>query len=133
MVLAEFGWYGGGLPARFNPKFAVATEEQQARWCRQVVETSAGLAGGWLCWGFYDIPESTDCSQFSGMITADGKTKAWGREFQKLSAKYVGRHIPPAQLSARPTLDWNACITNLKVIDQFREEYIRAFAAAQKK
>ena len=133
VVLAEFGWYGGGLPSRFNKKFPVATEEQQARWCRRVVKTSAGLAIGWLCWGFYDIPESTDCSQFSGMVTADGQTKAWGREFQRLSAKYAGQHIPPAQLSWRPALDWDACITSLKALDRFREDYIHAFMAAQKK
>ncbi len=42
-----------------------ASEEQQAQWCRRVVETSAGFAVGWLNWGFYDHPEATDVSQLT--------------------------------------------------------------------
>jgi hypothetical protein len=135
VVLAEFGWYGGGLPRKVKAKAGTPapSEEQQAQWCRKAVETTAGLACGWLCWGLYDIPESTDCSQFSGMLAADGRTKAWGREFQKLAAHYAGRHLPPAQLPGRPAMDWDACVTGMEAIQQFREEYIRAFGAARKR
>lgn len=132
VVVAEFGWYGGGKLSSDHGTRLAATGEQQARWCRQVIATSAGLAVGWLNWGLYDVPEATDCSQFSGLLNAEGKTKAWGRDFQYLGARYAGHFIPPAQLSARPSLDWDLCITSVPAGNRFREAYIRAFGAAQR-
>ena len=108
---------------------APGTEEQQARWCRRAVETTAGLACGWLNWGFYDHPQANDCSQFTGLLTVDGKLKAWGAEFQKLVAQFGGREIPAAKLGPRPALDWDRCITNAKAAQEFREAYLSAFAA----
>ena len=61
VVVAEFGWYGGGKPTLNGGKHPAASEEQQARWCRSVVETTAGLATGWLNWGFYDHPQAERC------------------------------------------------------------------------
>ena len=88
MVLAEFGWYGGGLPARFNQgRHPSASEEQQARWCREVIETTAGKVVGWLNWGLYDHPEAGDVSQLTGLLTADGRLKAWGQEFKIQASK----------------------------------------------
>ena len=127
VVLAEFGWYGGGKLTFDNARQPSATEEQQARWNRRLVETTAGLATGWLNWGFYDHPEAKDVSQLTGLLTADGQTKAWGREFQKLTAQYQGRVIPPLKLGARPVLDWARCITSTKAGHAFREDYLRAF------
>ena len=43
VVVAEFGWYGGGKPRFDGGKHRFASEEQQARWCRKLVETTAGL------------------------------------------------------------------------------------------
>ncbi|MFA7005613.1 MAG: cellulase family glycosylhydrolase, partial [Verrucomicrobiia bacterium] len=95
VVLAEFGWYGGGALRLRNGKMsAPGTEEQQARWCRRAVETTAGLACGWLNWGFYDHPQANDCSQLTGLLTVDGKLKAWGVEFQKLAAQFGGHEVP---------------------------------------
>lgn len=131
VVIAEFGWYGGGQPKFDGGRHPAATEEQQARWCRRLVETTTGLATGWLNWGFYDQPEATDVSELTGLLTADGQLKAWGREFQALSAKLAGRAIPPARLGARPTLDWNLLITSPAAGSRFRDEYYQAFKAAR--
>jgi endo-1,4-beta-mannosidase len=127
VVLAEFGWYGGGKPAFGGGKFRTATEDQHAEYCRQVVEISAGFVVGWLNWGFYDHPGATDCSELTGLVKPDGTEKAWGRTFRELSRKYAGRRIAPAKISPRPELDWSACVTDRAAGDEFRKVYREAF------
>lgn len=127
VVLGEFGWYGGGKPRFDGDKHPAATEEQQARYCRRLVETTYGLATGWLNWGFFDTPESTDPSQFIGLVTSDGTLKAWGREFQKLAAQYKGKVTPVAHLGPRPAMPWDECVTSMQAVNEYRAEYLRAF------
>lgn len=130
VVLAEFGWYGGGKPRFDNGAHPFATEEQQARYCRRVVEVSSRFATGWLNWGLYDQPEATDCSQFTGLLTASGKTKAWGRTVGQLAASTppgLGSNSPQ---SAQPALDWDACLTSTAAAGQFRSQYLKSFQSA---
>lgn len=131
VVVAEFGWYGGGKPNFGGGKQPAATEEQQARWCRRAVETTEGLATGWLNWGFFDHPEAKDVSELTGLLTHDGKVKAWGREFRALANRFQGRAIPPRALSPRPALDWDRCVTSTAAGHEFREAYYRAVAASR--
>ena len=131
LVVAEFGWYGGGKPTFDQGRHPAASEDQQAQWCRRSIETTQGLATGWLNWGFYDQPEATDCSQLTGLLTSDGKLKAWGREFQKLASRFEGFKLPPAQRPSRPALDWDACVTSSQAGNQFRADYYRAFRASR--
>jgi len=121
VVIAEFGWYGGGKLSLGN--HAPATEDQHAQWCRKLIESTAGLACGWLNWGFYDQPEATDCSQLSGLLKPDGAMKAWGHDFKSLAKKYAGRKIEGPKLSSRPALDWDACITSAAEGAKFRDRY----------
>lgn len=127
VVIGEFGWHGGGKPRFDNSRHPFASEEQQARWCRRLVESTAGLATGWLNWGFYDQPEATDCSELTGLFTADGKIKAWGREFKNLAARFDGTLIPKTNLPPRPKLDWNRAILNPAEGNRFRNEYYAAW------
>jgi hypothetical protein len=129
VVLAEFGWYGGGPPTFDNGRHPPATEEQQARWCQQVVTTSAGLAVGWLNWGFHDHPQARDVSQLTGLLTVEGQLKAWGRTFQRLGAQFNHQAIAPKRLGTRPSLDWEACVTSGEARTRFREAYRRAYMA----
>jgi hypothetical protein len=127
VVLAEFGWYGGAEKPKFDKgAHPQASEEQQAEYCRHVIETSSGFAVGWLNWGFYDQPEATDCSEQTGLLTADGKTKAWGKTFQELSRRFAGQRIAPKQIGSRPTLDWDACVTSNAAANEFRKKYREA-------
>ena len=126
VVIAEFGWYGGGQPT-FG-KHATATEEQQAQWCRKLVESTAGLACGWLNWGFHDHPQAGDVSQLTGLLTADGKDKVWGREFKQLSQRYGDRKLTAPRIGARPELDWELCITSAAEGAKFRARYLEAWA-----
>ena len=130
VVVAEYGWYGGGKPRFDGDKHPFASEDQQARWCRKLVETTAGLAVGWLNWGLYDQPEATDPSEFSGLLTADGKLKAWGREFQKLARQYSGKRIESRKPMTVPALDWDACLTSAAAGNSFREKYYQALQQA---
>ena len=130
VVLAEFGWYGGAEKPKFDKgKHPVGTEEQQAKYLRRVVETSAGFVVGWLNWGFYDHPDATDCSELTGLLRVDGTPKAWGRTFQQLSARYAGTRITPATIGARPALDWDACLTSSESTRQFRDQYLKDLLA----
>jgi hypothetical protein len=130
VVLAEFGWYGGGEKPKFDKGVhPAATEEQQAQYCRRVVETSSGFVTGWLNWGFYDQPEATDCSEQTGLLTARGKVKAWGKTFQDLSRQFTVRLVLPASIGARPSLDWDACLTSTLATKDFRQRYFEAFLA----
>jgi hypothetical protein len=125
VVLAEFGWYGGGKPNFDQGIHPAATQEQQSRYCRRVVEVSSPFVTGWLNWGLYDQPEATDCSQLTGLLTSDAKLKAWGRTFATLAA-----HQPPdasRKISPRPTLDWDACLTSVAAAKEFRQEYLTSF------
>jgi endo-1,4-beta-mannosidase len=84
-VLEEFGWYGGDAVESWGKKLPFVSEEMQAEWCRLVVEGTADLIQGWLCWGYADVPSSGDITKKSGLVDEHGNIKAWGRAFQKLS------------------------------------------------
>ncbi|HEY9173520.1 MAG TPA: cellulase family glycosylhydrolase [Verrucomicrobiae bacterium] len=130
VVIAEFGWYGGGKPTFGNHAFA--SEDQQARWCEQVVTSTAGLTCGWLNWGLYDHPGAGDVSQLIGLLTSDGKLKAWGGKFKELSASHGNRKLTPPKLGPRPTLDWDLCITSAAEGAKFRQRYLEAWRAGRK-
>ena len=129
VVIAEFGWYGGGQPT-FG-KYAAATEEQQAQWCEKLVSSTAGLARGWLNWGLYDYPGARDVTELTGLLTADGKTKAWGRTFEQLARRYHGAKLTSPKPGPRPDLDWDLCITSSVEGMKFRDRYFEAWKTSQ--
>ena len=129
LVLGEFGWYGGEEKPKFNGgQFPPASEAQQARYDREAVETSAAFACGWLNWGFYDQPEANDCSELTGLVTANGKVKAWGLAFQSLAASFQDKAVRPKKTGTRPAMDWNACLSSMAAEKEFREQYFTAFS-----
>lgn len=128
LVIAEFGWYGGGPLDAAGPP---ATEEQQARWCRRLVETTSPLACGWLNWGLYDHPQAKDVSKLTGLFTAVGREKAWGRTFRELARRFQAAppvYAPPA---GRPDLPWDDCVVSGEAMERFRKSYLDAFNARQ--
>jgi hypothetical protein len=126
-VLAEFGWYGGGTFPMGDAKAAPATEEEQADWCASAVSATEGLATGWLNWGMFDTPEARDVSACTGLFTADGAEKAWGRRFAELAEHFDHRKFEAARLSPRPKGDWDAMMSDPAAAERYREEYYRAF------
>lgn len=130
VVIGEFGWYGGGKPTFDNGRRPAATEEQQAAWCRKLVETTSSLACGWLNWGFYDQPEATDVSQMTGLMRADGSPKSWGREFKTLARRLTASPPKFAPAPGAPPLPWDECITDLQAAARFREKNLEWFRAS---
>jgi hypothetical protein len=128
VVIAEFGWYGGGS---LEPGGKPATEEQQARWCRRLVEVTAPLACGWLNWGLHDHPQAGDVSRHSGLLTEAGRDKAWARAFRELAAHF--RSSPPvfSPPADRPDLSWDECTASGEAMERFRLRYLKAFSAAR--
>ena len=129
VVLAEFGWYGGGQPRFDGGHHPGATEEQQARWCRKVIRSTRGLACGWLTWGLYDQPEATDVSELTGLLSSHGQMKAWGREFRELAAELKAGGVQADTSGHRPMVDWPACVTSTEAGKSFREVYLQTVPA----
>jgi hypothetical protein len=132
VVVAEFGWYGGGKLTIDGGQHAPASEEQQARWCRRLVETTSGLATGWLNWGFYDHPQARDVTELTGLLTSYGNLKAWGREFSRLAPRLAQAPFQRATLAGRPALDWDLCVTSTRAANEFREAYFQAASKSLK-
>jgi hypothetical protein len=127
VVVAEFGWHGGGtFPLGGQQQSKFGSEEDQAGWCSSLIETTEGLACGWLNWGFYDHPQAGDVSRHTGLLTPEGKEKAWGRKFAELAKKYDGKAIGARKVE-RPELPWEKCITSVKACNEFRAAYYQAF------
>lgn len=99
LVVGEFGWYGGGKATERRP---TRSQEDQARWCRAAVLQGRGMASGWLNWAFADTPSARDITKFSGLVTEDGRTKAWGEAFRQFATKtgrWMARPVePPAAI-----------------------------------
>ena len=128
VVLGEFGWYGGGAAHFDHGSFPPATEAQQEEYDRRAVETSGPFVCGWLNWGLFDDPEAKDCSEWIGLLTSDGRVKAWGRTFRSLAASHRGKVSRTTQPGPRPELDWDACLTSLAAERQFRQQYYLEFS-----
>jgi hypothetical protein len=126
-VVAEFGWYGGGKLSIDGGRHPAATEQQQARWCRRAVESTAGWACGWLNWGFHDHAGAGDVTELTGLLTADDKVKAWGLAFQELAARFQRRPPSAAPFVNRPVLNWDLATTNPKAREDFQNKYFQAF------
>ena len=85
---------------------------------------------GWLNWGFYDHPQARDVTQLTGLLTSDGRLKAWGQEFQRLATRNTA--APGRRgLVVRPELDWDACVTSVAAGNEFRNRYVKAFIDSQ--
>ncbi|MCP5524646.1 MAG: beta-galactosidase [Verrucomicrobiales bacterium] len=130
VLLAEFGWYGGGKLTLDGGRHPAATEAQQARWCRRVIETTEGYCRGWLNWGMYDHPQAGDVTQLLGLFTVDGRTKEWGRTFAELARRGRAEGLSGPPQWERPPLDWDGCIQDRAAIEAWQEAYFQAWTTA---
>lgn len=124
VVLAEFGWYGGGTLTFGN--HPPASEADQARWCTRVLEISRSWVCGWLNWGLYDHPEARDITQLSGLWTRTGTVKAWGRAFAEWAARTAHQPGPEPRERQGPLLSWDDCLTANAPARQFLRDWYGA-------
>lgn len=131
IVLAEYGWYGGGtLP---NSKAPEATEEQQSRYCERLVLTSKTYASGWLHWGMYDHPTATDVTRHIGLFKPDGQIKAWGKAFSKLGKELAAGKIAVTQTKINfPQFDWDQAVINPKASQEYFEKFFDVYKKVHK-
>ena len=105
------------------------TAEEGLRQCAELSE----IAGHWfLEFIRSDHPGASDCSELTGLLTADGREKRWAAEFSGLASRLAGKRMTPATLRARPALDWDSAISDPKAAPQYLAEYTKAFAASRK-
>ena len=121
VVLAEFGWYGGGKLTIDDGRHPIASEEEQAQWCEDAVRTTAGLASGWLNWGLYDHPEARDVTQLTGLLTSSGQIKVWGKRFKVISTE-LGQ-ITNRSSTPNPSFDWDRALIDLDYMEQHRKRF----------
>jgi len=117
------------LPIRNGQRTREATEQDQAEWCAGLIDATRGFAAGWLNWGMYDQPEATDVSALTGLLTADGVMKEWGRTFESLAAG-IARGAPGTETVA-PRFDWDRFITDTEAARAYRAENVDAYRAAR--
>ena len=127
VVIAEFGWIGGGKLKNSNQGKPAVSEKHQAEWNTALIETTKGLAVGWLNWGFFDHPESHDITELLGLYTVDRKPKAWGIAFKKIAEQLSGQFIYPKKLGTRPKMDWDWMISDPQACKKFQKAYFEAF------
>jgi len=133
VLVAEFGWYGGGKLTISGGRHPPATEEHQASWCVDLIRTTKELACGWLNWGLYDHPEAGDVTQLTGLFTADGRPKKWAMQFKVLSQEVphfsCSRFQEWEKRHRRPQLDWSRAIIDASYAAEYRREYLKLFEA----
>lgn len=123
VVVAEFGWYGGGKLTFGN--HPPATEEDQARWCSGLVNFTRGLATGWLNWGVFDHPEARDVTQLTGLFRVDGTPKAWAVRFRQLSQELAAGSLAAIKVPDIP-FNWTEARIDPAVGRRFLESYTDA-------
>lgn len=101
IVVEEFGWAGGG-PKEDSGYY---TQQEQAAWNTGLIELTRDSACGWLVWPFADCIDSKDVSKWAGLLTQDGKMKAWGTAFQGLARQFKGN--PPVRSRPEKTIRVN--------------------------
>lgn len=124
VVLAEFGWYGGGAPQ----KHPYLSEAQQARWIGAEIEASRRLAVGWLSWPFSDTPTSRDISLFAGLVKDDLTVKEWGHKFKALAQNLSELKQPTPAL---PKFNYRDVFTaGAEELDKMHQIYVEALQRA---
>jgi endo-1,4-beta-mannosidase len=124
VVLGEFGWYGGGAP-QHHPYLS---EEQQAHWICEEIETTRALADGWLSWPFADSPQSRDISLFAGLVKADLTLKVWARKFKALAANLPELKKPTPKLPE--SVFTGALTADDKELNRMHQAYVKEIQQA---
>ena len=93
IIMEEFSYYGDGSPTFWGGVLPYRTEKQQEDFSRRFIETTIGSSTGWLNWPLVDTLSSTDTSSYGGLYSANGKLKAWGRTFRKLSTRLQSKSL----------------------------------------
>lgn len=127
VVLEEFGWYGGGSPPGLAPGRSEAmshrSQEEQAMWCRSVIEATLNCASGWVVWLYQDTPQARDISRYGGLFSYDGSIKEWGRTFKELSAQIRLKKLKRVPSITTMRFDERRILTSKAEMLKFWQDY----------
>jgi hypothetical protein len=127
LVMEECGWYSGGNVPIGGREQPWRSEEQQTDWCTRLVKATRGDVCGWLFWPYQDTPTASDFSRGSGLYTADGRLKDWGRAFARMAPRITaGRPVRTTPSRTLP-LPWAELVTEPDVVKSFRAQYLDLF------
>lgn len=118
VVLAEYGWYGGGvLPGSKHPP---SSELQQAQFCEKIVDASSGWVCGWIHWGMYDHPTATDVTRYIGLFKSNGEIKEWGKRFETIGLEFLNNKRKINKPAIRiPPFPWDDAVVDLSVSTRY--------------
>ena len=126
IVLEEFGWYGGGAPgwAGIIDSLPFKSEIEQAHYCRLLIESSKDWCGGWIQWTYGDTPQSSDISQFGGLVDKEGRLKTWGNEFTALAETIQNTKLARKSGTYQKQIDLFELYSSESKENQFWNEYL---------
>ena len=79
------------------------TAADQQRYCEAMMETTRHFFQGWMYWMHRDMPHDADLTTCSGLFTAAGELKPWGKRYGEWAARLQAQ--PPAVAPAKGTVD----------------------------
>ncbi|MFZ4396418.1 MAG: cellulase family glycosylhydrolase [Kiritimatiellia bacterium] len=127
LVMEECGWYSGGNVPIGGREQPWRSEAQQTDWCTRLVKATRGDVCGWLFWPYQDTPTASDFSRGSGLYTADGKLKDWGRAFARLAPRITAGRAVRTAATRTLALPWDALVTEPDAVKSFRAQYLDLF------
>ena len=76
---------------------------------------------------WFDTPTASDFSRGSGLYTADGKLKDWGRAFARLAPRITADRAVRTTATRTLPLPWAELVTEPDAVKSFRAQYLELF------
>lgn len=130
VVLEEWGWYGPGRAEFAGVDMGQRTAADQLRYCEAMMETTQHFFQGWMYWMHRDMPHDADLTSCSGLYTAAGDLKPWGKRYGEWAGRLQAQ--PPAVAPAKDTvdLDMRRMFTDDRYHETWWHDMIRAYPAS---
>jgi aryl-phospho-beta-D-glucosidase BglC (GH1 family) len=126
IILEEFGWYGGGKPKWDDliNDLPHKSQDEQATYVINLIEESIAYCSGWIHWTFGDTPESSDISEFGGLVTSDLQIKSLGERLKNLASIMSHKRLKREEANATIEIDAKKILVSEKEEKKFWDEYI---------
>ncbi len=127
VVVAEFGWYGGGKLTIDDGRHPPASEEAAGALVPPRGRDHAPVGDRLAQLGLLRPPPGARRQPIDRPLDRGRPAQSLARAFHKLVQSLGAGVGTPRALGPRPALDWDRAITDQKAAEQFRAEYFKAF------
>jgi len=126
IILEEFGWYGGGKPKWDDliDDLPYRSQDEQAEYVINLIKASVAYCSGWIHWTFGDTPESSDISEFGGLVTSDLQIKLLGDRLKNLVSMMSNKKLKRKEANTTIEIDTKKILVSKKEEKRFWNEYI---------